>query len=92
MTAWDSQHEGPALSGVESLGRYQPAEVPRWIPLSLGVSEGSQMNKAQYSREHLGTLERLYDEHSSSGSPEGQERKSKVPGVRLVRGYVCEGI
>lgn len=55
------------------------------------MSEGSQMNKAHYSREHLGTLERLHDKHNSSGGPEGQERKSELPGVRLVRVYVCEG-
>lgn len=57
----------------------------------MGI-EGSQMSKAHYSREHLGPLERLYDEHSSSGSQKVRKRKSKVPGVRLVRGYVCEGI
>lgn len=73
-------------------GQYQPAETPRFIPLGLGVSEGSQMNKAHYTRERLGTLERLHDKHSSSSSPEGQESKSKVPGVRLVRVYVCEGV
>lgn len=72
--------------------QYQPAETPRWIPPGLGVSEGSEMNKAHYTRERLGTMERLHDKHNSSGSPEGQESKSKVPGVRLVRVYVCEGV
>lgn len=27
MTAWNPQHEGPALSRVESLGREQPVSV-----------------------------------------------------------------